>query len=147
MGLRTIFGAAVLSSLAIVTMNCAGPGASVETLEGLVAGLKRAGVQIEAEEALDLSEMKDAEIEKGVALVGEKLRVDVLYIVDDRTYRMAEQAGAMLTDRRPEQLGTSVTPPMVFARSPYVVVIREEPRKGQVMEALEKLLPRTGAAS
>jgi len=82
-----------------------------------------------------------AVVEEGLTLRGAGLDVDILRIEDNDTFDAAERARLRFSSFQ----GGLVFEPRVFAeiyaRRPYVIVIREEPERGLVAAILRAVLP------
>lgn len=130
---------AVLAAV-LITWGC-GPGRPVDSAEALADALKAHGLRFDALEGIDLTSMQYAKIEEGVGLRGERLAVDILRIEDDRTFELAQEAWLL---RAHQQAGASpgtAGQPVVFLAKPYVIVIRDEPESGYVLNAVRKVFP------
>ena len=115
--------------------------APIETAGDLAKALQNNGIQYDSAAPLDLSGMTFAQIDEGVQLTGNGLRVEILRVEDDRTFKIVSSMGLLLKALN-EKLGdVPLEPPDVITRQPFVVVVRLEPERGQVRRILDRVLP------
>ncbi|MCL4217895.1 MAG: hypothetical protein KJ052_12930 [Candidatus Hydrogenedentes bacterium] len=132
--------------LAVVTalcigMTCTGEG-DVHSAQDLVERFKKEGLPYETIENIDLAgKFSYAQVEQSLALNGDGLRVEILQIDDDRTWK-ATEGGAAFVGLMSTALDDSAEPaPRIYQRRPYVIVVRKEPRDGMTKEVLDKIWP------
>ncbi len=116
----------------------------IESAEDLAIALKDGGIAIQTQEPIDFSSMRFAKIDEGLSLRGESVRIDILRIEDERTFKVMVGAGNLLTGLGDLLESEAAGPPDTYVRRPFALIIREEPRPGEVREILSRLLPPEG---
>ena len=128
-----------LLGLLLVTACNAPP--RIETVQDLVNALKNGGISVDSTTPIDFSGMRFALIDEGVRLSGNGLHVELLRVEDERTFKLASGAGALL-GLLAETVGEDFPePPQVIARKPFIVVVRKEPEPGAIGRVLDEVLP------
>lgn len=130
----------ILLLSALQLTGCSSPTA-IDSVDDLASALKAEGLDYDAAQSMDMTGMSHAKIEQAVALTGDGLRIEILHIMDTKTYDMAIQAQDLFALGSAFQDVTVIGKATIYARRPYVVVIRNEPTEGQVVAALQKVLP------
>mgnify|MGYP006295616943 CR=1 FL=1 len=153
--------AAALLALFLTTAGCA-PGdqdaqPAAKPLPGTVAELAdalcEAGIGHAQRAPADLPKMQRARIDASTALVNDGLRVEIVKITDERTWKaflgasmLMAGSGEGLFDvmkgRTPEEAPASQSPaadqmPKVYPAPPFAVLVRDEPEDGLVKRAFE----------
>ena len=113
----------------------------LSTADRLAKALKAKGLDYRETTPVDLAQWQSAEVDEGLTLLGDSLRVDVLRIEDIDSFQAAQRASMRLTDFQGGVRLDIVEPIEIYARWPYVVVVRQEPDRGQVLAILQEVLP------
>jgi hypothetical protein len=122
----------------VLTIGCG----KIDTAEKLAAALKRKGVDYQTIEPLEAPKGRFAKVDEAVALKGENLWVEIFRIEDQRTYKLFVGAGAFLfTVEKKIEKDIPDLPVTMLARKPFVIVVREEPVKDHVKQALNRIFP------
>ena len=113
----------------------------ITTATHLAKALKGEGVSYTSTERLPQPESGRFRFDEAIALVGEELRVEIIRIEDQRIYDIAKSAGVILL--LAEAVAGQKFPgkPALYYRQPFIVVVRQEPVQGGVLEALDQLMP------
>lgn len=131
-----VFGAAigVLAGCGVIAP------AKLETADDLAAALDRKGIDYDTSEPVDVSGFRFARIDEGVVLRGTDRRIDILRVEDERTFKIAKTANALLNFAE-DKVGQEIPgKPVIFSRHPFIVIIRGEDETGPTARALESLL-------
>jgi hypothetical protein len=127
--------------LGLVLISACTAASPIETVEDLIKALENKGISFETADRIDLSGMAFAQIDEGVRLTGNELRVEILRVEDDRTFQIVSSMGSLLKILN-EKLGDApIEPPDVITRHPFVVVVRAEPEPGRIRGILDRVLP------
>ncbi|NUM56260.1 MAG: hypothetical protein HUU46_21685 [Candidatus Hydrogenedentes bacterium] len=126
---------------AVVMLPACTSAPPIKVADDLVAYLRSEGVSIETLEPAPKPEGNYFRFDEGVRAKGPELFLDILRIEDRRVFDIAKSAGKLLVVA--EAVAGQPIPdnPIVFARHPFVVVIREEPAGANLEATLAKLLP------
>ena len=139
-GHRGIAGVAIplLSMLNIAACTSA---QRILVADDLVAELRNAGVPIETQEPAPIPSGSQFRFDEGVRVKGQGLFVDILRIEDRRVFDIAKSAGRLLVVA--EAVAGQPIPdnPSVYARHPFVVIIRQQPEGLALEHTLAKILP------
>ena len=127
----------------VCTMSVAAcqPGARIDTAADLGAALQKEGVAYTTTQELPTPTGRHFRFDEGIALVGDKLWVEIMRIEDKRVFDLAKTASVLLTLAEASVGKKFPGKPEVYTRQPFVIVVREEPTKGQVAQALDRCLP------
>jgi hypothetical protein len=81
-------------------------------------------------------------VDEAIALKGENLWVEILRIEDERTYKLFMGMGLFLFAVEKE-VGKDLPdmPANMISKKPFVIVVRQEPEKGAIKEALNRIFP------
>lgn len=113
----------------------------IETAGDLVAQLQTAGVQFDSQEPAPMPKGEYFRFDEGLRLKGQDLFLDVLRIEDERVFGIAKSAGAILAVAEASAGQHIPDNPEVFARRPFVIVIRQQPEGSSIQATLANLLP------
>jgi hypothetical protein len=116
----------------------------IETASDLANALQNKGIQFDSTEVLDLSGMGFAQVNEGVRVTGNGLRVEILRVEDERTFKIVSSLGSFLKALNERFDDAPLSPPDVIARHPFVVVVRLEPEPGEIRRIVEQLVPQNG---
>ncbi|MDZ4861648.1 MAG: hypothetical protein SGI88_21965 [Candidatus Hydrogenedentes bacterium] len=113
----------------------------IETAADLIARLQSTGIQVASQEQAPKPTDSHFRFDEGIRIRGPELFADVLRIEDRRVFDIAKSAGRLLVVA--EAVAGQPIPenPDVFARHPFVVVIRQQPPAAPLEPVLAKLLP------
>lgn len=113
----------------------------IVVVDDLVAHLQQAGIQIESQEPAPKPDGQYFRFDEGIRVKGPGLFLDILRIEDRRVFDLAKSAGRLLIVT--EAVAGQPIPDTsdVFARHPFVVIIREQPEGIGLESTLAKLLP------
>ena len=134
----------VVTVAGCLVLSACSPLKPIESVEDLALALKNGGIAYQTLEPIDFSSMRFAKIDEGLSLRGESVRIDILRIEDERTFKVMVGAGNLLTGLGDLLENEAAGPPDTYVRRPFAVIIREEPRPGEVREILSRLLPPEG---
>lgn len=125
------------------------------TVSELADALCAAGLQGAKQAPANLPKMRRARIDASTALADEGLRVEIVKITDERTWKaflgasmlMAGTDGNMFDVMKRQNPDPSASPPApapehvlrVYPAPPFVVLVREEPQDGLVERAFEQV--------
>ncbi len=112
-----------------------------DTVQELADRLRANGIPYDRVEAIREFPWESSKITESIALRGTDLFVEILRIDDPATFEAAEEAGSKYAALRGGIEWEPVHTIEIVARRPYVVVIREEPKRGQIAAILQRLLP------
>lgn len=115
--------------------------ADISTAERLAKAMKANGLKYKKTTPVNLDQWKQANVNEGLTLLGDSLRVDILRIEDIESFLAAERASTRLTDFQGGVRLDIPRPIEIYARWPYVVVVRQEPDPGQVLAILQQIIP------
>lgn len=123
--------------LNFIIFSCRGD--NIENIEELSLKLESQGFNLVSEDTLDLTSLTHARIEEAVLIQGENLEIEIYRIEDQRTFKLFIGSGILIS-RIEDELGDSseILAEMWF-KKPFIVIIREEPLPGSVVEALDEL--------
>ena len=129
------------SLLAVFNIAACTSAPRITTADELVAELRSADVPIETQEPAPMPSGSQFRFDEGVRVKGQGLFVDILRIEDRRVFDIAKSAGRLLVVA--EAVAGQPIPdnPSVFARHPFVVIIREQPEDLALEHTLAKILP------
>ncbi|MFP4501058.1 MAG: hypothetical protein ACLFTT_08670 [Candidatus Hydrogenedentota bacterium] len=99
----------------------------------------------------ELPSMRRAQIDASTALADDGLRIEILKITDERTWKAFLGASMIMTGTQsrmfdvmqhdePDGASDTLKQPKVYPAPPYVVVVREEPEDGMVERAFERII-------
>lgn len=113
----------------------------ITVADDLVVELSKAGVPIETQEPASMPSGSQFRFDEGVRVKGQGLFVDILRIEDRRVFDIAKSAGRLLVAA--EAVAGQPIPdnPTVYARHPFVIIIREQPEGLALEHTLAKILP------
>ncbi|HRI89006.1 MAG TPA: hypothetical protein PK869_12110 [Candidatus Hydrogenedentes bacterium] len=114
---------------------------TIATAGGLITELQRAGVQIDSQEQAPKPSGEHFRFDEGIRIKGPELFADVLRIESRRVFDIAKSAGKLLVAAEAVAGQPIPESPEVFARHPFVVVIRQQPANAPIEPILAKLLP------
>ena len=127
--------------LGLVSLTACQSPEPIETASDLANALQSKGMQFDSLDAIDLSGMGFAQVDEGVRVTGNGLRVEILRVEDERTFKLVSSLGSLLKALNERFDDAPVNPPDVIARHPFVVVVRQESEPGEVRRIVERLLP------
>ena len=136
------FVSRILLGLGLAAALTACQGApKIETASGLVSVLQEKGVAFTSQEPAPIPQGDKFRFDEGITLKGENLWVDVLRISDRRVFDIAKGAGGLLIAA--EAFAGQAIPgkPDVYARYPFVVIIRQQPEGSTLASTLVEILP------
>ncbi len=113
----------------------------IENSADVIAYLQQAGIQIDSQEQAPKPSGEYFRFDEGIRVKGPELFLDVLRIEDRRVFDIAKSAGRLLVVTEAVAGQPIPDSPAVFARHPFVVVIRKQPQPSAVEQTLAKLLP------
>ncbi len=131
----------VLLVFAVLGVTACSSAPQIVVVDDLIAQLKSAGIQIDSQEPAPKPAGQYFRFDEGIRVKGPGLFLDILRIEERRVFDIAKSAGKLLVVA--EAVAGQHIPdnPAVFARHPFVVVIREQPDGAGVGPLLAKLLP------
>ena len=129
-----------LFALLPLVLTCCTSAPRIETAADLVGQLQSAGVMITSQEPAPMPTGEHFRFDEGIRIKGTELFADILRIEDRRVFDIAKSAGRLLLVTE-AVAGPIPDNPDVFARHPFVVVIRQQPAASPVKPVLAKLLP------
>lgn len=127
--------------LAVLNIAACTSAPRIVVADDLVAELRNAGVPIETQEPAPTPKDSLFRFDEGVRVKGQSLFVDILRIEDRRVFDIAKSAGRLLVVA--EAVAGQPIPdnPSVYARHPFVVIIREQPEGLALEHTLAEILP------
>lgn len=132
---------AALALIAVLNIAACTSAPRMVVADDLVAELRNAGVPIETQEPAPMPSGSHFRFDEGLRVKGQGLFVDILRIEDRRVFDIAKSAGRLLIAA--EAVAGQPIPdnPSVYARHPFVVIIRQQPEGLALEQTLAKLLP------
>ncbi|MCC6794329.1 MAG: hypothetical protein IT366_04365 [Candidatus Hydrogenedentes bacterium] len=129
------------SLLATLNITACTSAPRITVADDLVVELRNAGVPIETQEPAPMPSGSQFRFDEGVRVKGQGLFVDILRIEDRRVFDIAKSAGRLLVVA--EAVAGQPIPdnPSVYARHPFVVIIRQQPEGLALEHTLAKMLP------
>jgi len=132
--------------LGIVVSWIAIPGCGLQfsrptTAAGLAEALAKRGIAYERTEPAKMPQGKHFRFDEGIVLIGPELWVEILRIEDDRVFDVARRAGPLLTIAEAVAEREFPGKPELYARDPFLAIVRQEPAPGTVLGALNRVLP------
>jgi len=123
-------------AIIILTFSIIGCGGA-NSVDDIAQVLLKGGLKYDATEKVDTSKMGYARIDESIALVGPGIRVEILKISDEKTFKIFVSIG-MLAKRVDGQspLRLKGIPKNLYTKRPFVVIVRDEPIEGQVKSIL-----------
>jgi len=130
-----------ITGLALLLFLCGCTGMEkIDTAADLAAALQRGGLDYATQGPAKLPKMKYGRIDEGITLAGDGLSVDIVRIEDERTYKAFLGAGAILGAAEAKTGQRLPQRPDLYSKSPFVIIVREEPSPGEVKQILEAVL-------
>ena len=121
--------------------GCVLPSKAPATANDLAAALAAQGVAYTETSSGPLSIGSHARFDENLILQGDALWVELLRIEDDRTYKAVEKVRAILVLSEAVSGQKFPGKPSIYFRKPFVILVRQEPEQGQVLAALNAVLP------
>jgi hypothetical protein len=111
----------------------------IDTAQKLADALKKEGVKYQSFEQVETKLRKVNEV---IALTGDSLRIEILRIEDEMAYKTAVVAALfrLKFDKDKEDAENKLQD--VFYKKPFLVMIKQEPAKGEIKQALNKIFPK-----
>lgn len=127
-----------ISLTAVLILGCG----KIDTAEKLAAALKRKGIDYHTIEPVDAPAGRFAKVDEAIALKGDNLWVEILRIEDQRTYKLFLGSAVFLfaVEKKADK-DLPGMPVNVLSKKPFLLVVREEPEKDTVKQALNKIFP------
>jgi len=118
-----------------------GSGTTVDTVDDLATALKQNGIVYRTREAVDLSQFKYAKIDEAVALKGNKLWIEIFHITHEKTYKSFAGSSVLLAAAEAKTQRKFPGNPDIYFKKPFIIIVRQEPQKGNVKKALKEIFP------
>ncbi|GMW00772.1 MAG: hypothetical protein AMXMBFR84_19090 [Candidatus Hydrogenedentota bacterium] len=135
------------SGIAVLVVLLAGCGTQPDEIRGaeaLVTALMDSGIPVTSRSAAPMPTGDHFRFDEGIRIEGPGLLADVLRIEDNRVFDIAKSAGRLLVATEAVVGQPIPESPDVYARHPFVVVIRQQPGDNALREALATLIPQDG---
>lgn len=133
-------GVAILGVMGLAIAGCGGTK-SYSTVDGLLGALEAVGLRFEERGTVPMPDGKHFRFDEGVRVSGPGLWVEIIRIDDPKVFEIAEGGAAFLALAEASSGREFPGKPEVYARQPFLVVVREEPEAGHVAGLLERVLP------
>lgn len=117
----------------------------METVDDVVAALEKEGVQYTATSPANTSKLRRVKIDEAIVVTSDTLNVEILRIEREKHFKIFAGMGILLAAAEVQARKAFAGKPDLFARRPFIIIIRQEPRKGQVRAALERIFPPSDA--
>lgn len=127
-------------AIAVLAFCGCGLKPSISGVEDIGKQLIANGIVVESTETLPQPESRYIRFDETLALNGPELRVEIIRINDERVYKNFARAGAIIAIGEVAAEQRFPGRPDLYMSKPYVIIVRQEPQKGQVQAALEKVL-------
>ena len=121
-----------------LTVGC---GKTVDTVDDLATALRQNGIIYRSRETVDLSQLKYAKIDEAIALKGDKLWIEIFHIPHEKTYKLFASSSVLLRAVEVKTQRKLPGKPDVYFKKPFIIIVREEPQKGNVKKALKRIFP------
>lgn len=131
-----------LALVAALTLACTACNSkpTINNAADLTAQLQRSGLNIESQEQLPKPKGRHFRWDEGVGLNGPDLRIEIIRIDDEKIYKIAVSAGVIIALGENEAGQRFPGRPDIYYSQPYMIVVRQEPQKGQVQAALQEIV-------
>lgn len=127
----------------VLLTGCGGP--RLETVDDVVAALEKEGIQYTATSPANTSKLRRVKIDEAIVVTGDTLNVEILRIEREKHFKIFAGMGVLLAAVEVQAGKTFADKPGLYARRPFIVIIRQEPREGQVRAALKRIFPPSDA--
>jgi hypothetical protein len=134
-------GCVAVCGVALLGVAACSSAPRIATADELIARLRQAGVAIESQEPAPMPTGNYFRFDEGIRVKGTDLFLDILRIEDRRVFDIAKSAGKLLAVAEVSAGQHIPDNPEVFARHPFVVIIRQQPAGATLEPTLAKLLP------
>jgi len=111
----------------------------VTTVTDLSSAMKRNGIHYHTTALVDLSAFRYAQIDEALALTGDNLRVELFRINNEKTYKLFFSSCLLLAAAEAKAQQRLPGSPDIYSKRPFIIIVREEPRKGEVKKTLDKI--------
>lgn len=128
----------ILLLLPALTVGC---GKKIDSAKDLAEAFKRNGIQYRATKPVDLTQFRHARIDEAITLKGDELSIEIFRITHEKTYKLFAASSLILTAAEKKTEQRLPGRPDIYSRKPFIIIVREEPHKGDVKKALNKILP------
>ena len=119
-----------------VAVLISGCGKTLTAIQ-LATALKEKGIDYTEVEAIDTTQFKHAKINEGITLKGDGLRVEIYRISGKKDYDLFKGASTlMLVHKHETQKDLRGLPGQTYFKRPFAVIVRQEPKGGEVVKAL-----------
>jgi hypothetical protein len=122
-----------------LTVGCG--KAVVDSVDDLTTALKQKGIEYRTRETVNLSRFKYAKIDEAVALKGDELWIEIFHITHEKTYKSFVGSSVLLVAAEAKTQRELPGKPDVYFRKPFIIIVRQEPKKAHVKKALKKIFP------
>jgi len=126
-------------AVCIVMTACAMPRPT--TAQGVADGLEANGISYDSIQQAKKPEGRHFRFDEGIVLVADDLWVEIIRIEDERTFGIAEDASGLFKITEAVVGRELPGKPELYTRQPFLIIVRQEPEQGQVLEALNEVLP------
>jgi len=113
----------------------------METASDVAAALKKEGIDYTTISPTDTSKLKGVTIDEALVMTNDSLNVEILRIEREKHFKIFAGLGIFLAAAEVQARQPLPGTPDLFTRRPFIVIIRQEPKKGQVRAALKKIFP------
>lgn len=127
---------AFLVLVVVVNLSCE---KRVTTVTDLASAIKRNGIHYHTTAPVDLSAFRYAQIDEALALTGDNLRVELFRINNEKTYKLFLGSCLLLAAAEAKTQQRLPGRPDIYSKRPFIIIVREEPRKGEVKKTLDKI--------
>lgn len=131
---------AAASAIALLVAACT-MSPKIQTVDDFVTALLEEGVAIDSLEPAPMPQGQHFRFDEGVTGKSEDLWIDILRISDRKVFDIAKSASGLLVVAEAAAGQEIPGKPEVYARYPFVVIVRLQPEGGNVLEIARKLLP------
>lgn len=128
-------------SMWAITVSACTSAPRIVVVDDLVAQLRNAGIRIDTQGPAPRPTGQYFRFDEGVRVKGPNLFLDILRIEDRHVFDIAKSAGAILALADASAAQPIPDNPAVYARHPFVVIVREQPEAAGLHGTLAKLLP------
>ncbi len=134
-----VLGAAAV--IVIILAACAKKPAQELASVDLAKLLIEEGLEFELAGKLDESPLAEAKIADSIIVRGADTDIEILRAADDASFsKLSGPDGLTAVGKRKGLAKVPDTLPPIITRKPYIIVVRAEPFKGAVQEAVERAL-------
>jgi len=129
----------ILNAVLAIATGCQ-PGVTINGVDDIANALVNEGLNVESREQLPKPKSRHFRFDEAIALNGPELRIEITRIDDEKVYKIARSAVALIALAENDAEQRFPGRPDVYLSQPYMIVVRQEPQAGQVQAALSKIL-------